>query len=152
MPKPLFKWRHAYDTERDEAEGLAAAIKCEDESLTQQHFTQDADLNVIAARFGLDGRAIPVGTPDPASFRDVSNAPDLRQILDLRNQAVDAFRTLPSKIRNRFHNDPRELWTFVNDPENSEEAVRLGLLKTLEEPEPEQPKRGTATPPEQPPK
>lgn len=124
--KPAFKWRHQYDTERDTEEGNRAAVTCEDPSLTQQQFTDDADINVIAKRFGLS--EVPVTPFDPSHFRDTTNDPDLRTVLELQNQAREDFMALPAKLRRRFHDSPQELWDFVQDPENHEEAVRLGIL------------------------
>lgn len=124
--KPRLDWRHQYDTTRDEAEGDAAGLACLDESLTQQHFTEDADLNTIARRFGLT--EIPSAPLDPSLFRDTTNDPTLVQILDAQREARDQFAALPWKIRKRFHNSPRELWDFITDPENEEEILRLGLL------------------------
>lgn len=136
--KPRFNWRHQYDEERDKKEGELAALRCEDESLTVQSFAKDADLNEIARRYGIN--AIPTGPLDPAHFRDTTQDPDLRQILDIQRSAKNHFAALPAKLRKRFHNSPEELWAFVNDPENAEEAVRLGLLKKKE---PESPASAT---------
>lgn len=124
--KPRFNWRHQYDDARDKQEGDASTIRCEDPSLTVQAFAEDADLNVIAKRFGIDN--MPIGTPDPSHYRDTTQDPELRDILDLQRHAEEAFRSLPLKLRKRFHNNRDELWQFLNDPENAEEAVRLGLL------------------------
>lgn len=124
--KPLIKWRHQYDQEADTREGDRAALHCLDESLTQQSFTDDANINVIAQRFGLND--IPSQPLDPSLFRDTTNDPELRDVLELHRAARDQFMALPAKLRKRFHNSPGELWNFVNDPENAEEAVRLGLL------------------------
>lgn len=128
MSKPRFNWRHQYDESRDIKEGDIAALECKDESLTQQSFAKDADLNVIAKRFGIN--EIPVGPLDPALFRDTSNDPDLRTILEHRHAAREAFAALPAKLQKRFHYNPAELWNFVTDPENAEESERLGLLTT----------------------
>lgn len=124
--KPRFNWRHQYDTARDQQEGDTAILKCEDESLTVQSFAQDADLNVLAKRFGIN--AIPTAPLDAATFRDTTQDPDLRQILDYRIEAQNQFRGLPAKLRRRFHDNPAELWQFLQDPDNAEEAIRLGLL------------------------
>lgn len=124
--KPLFKWRHQYDQEADTKEGDNAILECLDESLTQQSFTDDANINIIAQRFGLN--EIPSQPLDPSFFRDTTGDPDLRDILEANRTARDHFMSLPAKLRKRFHNSPRELWDFVTDPENAEEAVRLGLL------------------------
>lgn len=126
--KPRFNWRHQYDTERDAKEGDLAALHCEDDSLTQQQFTADADINTLAVRFGLVGKPMPQIPWDPSHYGDVSNIPDLRTVLEVKRQAKENFMALPPKLRARFHNKMEELWDFVNDPENSDEAVRLGLL------------------------
>lgn len=124
--KTLINWRHQYDIKRDQEEGDAAALHCEDESLTQQHFTKDADINEIARRFGLVD--VPLTALDPSLFRDTTNDPDLTTILDQRREAIEYFMALPAKMKARFHNSPNELYAFVLDPDNAEEAVRLGLL------------------------
>lgn len=145
--KTLLDWRHQYDVTRDKKEGDLAGLECLDESLTQQHFTKDADINVIAERFGLTG--IPAFPLDPAAFRDTTADPDLRQILDQNIEARNYFNALPHKLRQRFHYSMGELWQFINDPENADEAVRLGLL-SRNEPSAEQqttsPPRSASTP------
>lgn len=126
ITKPKFIWRHQYDQIRDKEEGDRAALRCEEESLTVQSFTEDADLNVLAKRFGITD--IPIGPIDPRLFRDTTNDPDLREVLERTRAAKEYFMALPAKMRTRFHNNMGELWNFVTDPENAEEAVRLGLL------------------------
>lgn len=131
MTKFMFKYRLPYDMEADHREGVAAATACEDESLTQQQFAQDCDLNVLALRFGLTGKPLPVEAIDPSYYGDLTEVPDLRTVLDLANDAKNKFMDLPSKLRTRFDNSPAKLWAFVNDPENADEAVRLGILKQM---------------------
>lgn len=132
MAKFRFKYRLPYDMEADEREGDLAATAFEDEHLTQQQFAQDCDLNVLAVRFGLTGKPLPIEALDPSYYGDMTDVPDLRSALDLVNDAKNKFMDLPSRIRTRFDNSPAKLWSFVNDPENADEAVRLGLLKRVE--------------------
>lgn len=126
--KPRFNWRHQYDQDRDKAEGEAAALLCEDESLTVQSFARDADLNVIAKRFGLTHPMELAALASGAQFRDTTQDPELQDILDMRHAGKEAFQSLPDKIRKRFHNNPAELLEFLDDQDNREEAIRLGLL------------------------
>lgn len=134
--KPHFKWRHQYDTEADAREGEASAIKCEDESRTQQQFTEDCDINVIARRFGLDKAPMLPAVTDPSYYGDVSNVPDLRTVLDMALDARAKFMMLPARLRARFDNQPGKMWAFLQDSENMEEAVRLGLLVRRDDPAP----------------
>lgn len=125
LDKPRFVWRQAYDQKRDELEGDLAATRCEDPSLTVQSFTEDADVNTIARRFGITD--IPF-TPIGEEVTDLTGAPDLRQILEARREAANHFTALPMKLRKRFRNSPEELWNFLHDPDNRDEAIRLGLI------------------------
>lgn len=127
-----FNWRHQYDEDRDEYEGLAAAIECLDESLAIQN-APDADLNEIIRRFGLnDGSVLPanLGVTDPKYYGDFSDIPDLREALHRLHDAEDKFSQLPADIRKRFDNDPIALYEWVSDKDNHDEAVKLKLLKT----------------------
>lgn len=125
-PKPRFNWRHQYDQKRDEEEGQLAGLECKDPSLTVQSFAKDADLNVIARRFGITHPA-QLGSPDPSQFRDTTNDPELRDILELKRQVHDSYLSLSPKLRKRFRS-PAEILEFLEDPDNAEEAIRLGLL------------------------
>lgn len=134
--KKRIDWRSQNDLARDEEEGDNARTFCLDDSLTQQHFTESADLNVIVKRFGLDKGDMPIAPLDPSYYGDVSDVPDLRTVMDIAHDAKERFAALPPKIRYRFANDPRNLWDFVQDPENADEAYRLGLLNREQTPEP----------------
>lgn len=146
MTKSTFQWRHAYDPVADAREGAAAATSCEDESLTQQQFAEDADINVLVKRFGLEKVTLPVEAIDPRYYGDFTDVPDLRTALDRVNEATNRFMDLPAQLRSKFDNNPAKLWHFVNDPDNGPEAVRLGLLKPLQDetrPTPAEPAQGT---------
>lgn len=123
-----FAWRHQYDADSEEYEGLASAVLFEDQSLTHQSFAEDADINTLVRRFGISDGAIPPAVADPRFYGDFSDVGDFRSALDLTRDAVERFQSLPAKLRDRFAHDPVRLWEFVNDPDNVEEAITLGLL------------------------
>lgn len=110
-------------------------VRCDDPSLTQQSFAEDADLNVLVKRFGIDKEALPPAVFDPDYYGDVGDVPDLRTALEIVRDAQARFDALPAKLRRRFENDPAKLWEFVHDPENADEAVRLGVLFRPERPQ-----------------
>jgi len=143
-PEFYIRYRLPGDRIQDELMGEACVTYNEEESLTQQQFREDCDLNVLAVRFGLTGAPLPPAPIDPSAYGDFTNVPDLRTALDLVNDATNRFMELPSGLRTRFHNRPGELWEFVNNPENADEAVRLGLLRRVEPLQTETP----VTPPE----
>lgn len=144
MTKPIQKYRVAYDGDPDNTAELCC-VKDFGESLTQQSFTQDADINVLVKRFGLDNAKLPVAPIDPRFYGDFTDVPDLRTALDIVRDAENRFMDLPAALRARFDNQPGKLWDFVNDPINAEACVQLGLL-ARPEPDPTSVVAGTAPP------
>lgn len=141
-----FSYRHQYDDDRDALERRLSDMIPQGESLTIQSGKEDADINAIAHRMGMMGIM-----PDPldlAFFQDASNLPDLRAILDYSRDAEAAFMALPPNIRSRFHNSAAELWEFVLDENNREEAIRIGLIDKPAPEAKEEPAGGTPKPPE----
>lgn len=134
------KWRSGWDDSTAEMKARAASdIECRDESLTQQHFAEDADINVIARRYGLGEGPLPPAPHDPRYYGDFTDLPDLRTALDEIRYAKQHFAALPASLRSRFSNNPANLWDFVMNPDNADEAVRLGLLAKPAPPAPPKP-------------
>lgn len=133
------KYRKQYDAERDAEEARLVAIDTGPDTPVQQQFKQDADINELVRRFGLLGK-VPEPVTDPRYYGDVADMPDLRTALERIRDAKDRFAALPSRVRTRFRNDPAELFAFLDDPSNRDEAVKLGLLKApVAPPSPEPP-------------
>lgn len=134
MGKPRIQWRDQYDDARDKIERELTDVYPVGESLTIQSDAIDSDINVIVARF-KGGEGIMPPPLDQADYYDTTGLPDLREIMDIQRDALAHFNALPARIRNRFRNSPAELWDFVQDPENIDEAIALGIL-TKRDPEP----------------
>ena len=127
------KWRKQYDEDEDAKARAATDIHCEDESLTVQD-APDADINVLMARMGIkDGSILPadLNITAPGYYGDLTDIPDMQEALARVHEAEDRFMELPAKIRARFNNRPFELHMFINNPENYDEAVTLGLLQRV---------------------
>lgn len=115
------KFQHAY------SDGVRSSdLKCEDPSLTQQQFAEDADINVMMQRFGVTGQ-MPSSIRMP-TFGDFTGVGDYRAAMDLVVRAQSEFMTLPPDMRARFGNDPHQLIAFLEDPKNVDEARQLGLV------------------------
>lgn len=99
-------------------------------SKVQQHFKESCDLNYIMAKYARTG-ILPVNRNQP-QFGDFTNIKDHASALNAVMDADNAFMSLPAKIRKRFGNNPQYLLEFVNNEQNREEAIKLGLI-----PEPE---------------
>lgn len=93
---------------------------------TQQEFADECDINSIMARYQKTGLLDFVNQHQP-QYGDATGL----EYLDMQNQIVAAknmFADLPAKIRDRFANDPAKFLDFFNDPENIEEATKMGLV------------------------
>lgn len=123
------------------------AIVVEGETLAQQQFAEECDINTIVNRFLKTGE---LPTFDArAQFGDFIDMPDsYQEALEAVRNAQKAFSELPSSIRARFYNDPAQLLLWLSDPKNVDEAVKLGLMTksvAVEQPDPTTGEAGQAT-------
>lgn len=86
------------------------AIDCGDESLVQQHFKEEVDVNTIVRRFGL--------TPELPAWRtgvygDFTGISDYESAVQRIEATQNAFMALPATLRDRFKNDPAELVRYA---------------------------------------
>lgn len=105
----------------------ATRVSTGTETPVQQQFKKDADINELVRRFGLLGK-LPPAVDDPRYYGDVSDIFDLRTAMERMRDAQAKFMALPASVRKRFHDTPAELFDFLDDPSNRDEAVKLGLL------------------------
>lgn len=63
-----------------------------------------------------------------ALYGDFSDVDDYHTMMNKIISAQEAFQELPVNIKKRFDQDPGKLIDFLNNPENREEAERLGLV------------------------
>lgn len=102
--------------------------KFEGRTIAQQNAEKETNINTIVSRYrktgvltsGLTGGRQPM-------WVDLTSV-DYQDMLNLVSDIDQQFATLPARTRGRFRNDPYQLVRFVEDPQNREEAVRLGLL------------------------
>jgi len=117
------KFISAYDNH--DARSTETGLKCLDSSLTQQQFKEESDINTIVDRFMKTGHL-----PEPASmpqYVDYEGVFDFQSAMNVVRQADENFMRMDAKVRARFHNSPQEFLEFFANPDNVEEAVRLGL-------------------------
>lgn len=124
MGKIVF--RSGFDDDGDKVSQLTA-LECSEESMTQQQFKEECDINTIVQRFGLTGE-LPDGIRMP-TYGDFSGVGDFQTAANLVVAAKEEFMRLPANIRERFYNDPQKLLEFVSDEKNRDEAIRLGIVE-----------------------
>lgn len=94
---------------------------------TKQSFKAECDIKNIMKRFEKTGMVSHL-SKYPGTYADLTGAPEYQEALQIVLDAGKAFEALPAKVRQRFRNDPFELLTFLDDPENEAEAREIGLL------------------------
>lgn len=101
-------------------------------SLTKQSFKEETDINRIMERYRMGKPLVDPGAPTRGapSFGDFGTEFDFHEAQNRVRQAHESFDALPSSLRSRFSNDPGRLLSFLEDPSNRDEAIRLGLVES----------------------
>lgn len=94
--------------------------------MTKQSFKQQCDINQIMGQYKKTGLIQHLKTP--GQFQDLPNSFDYHEAMNVVTKSREAFAAMPSQLRDRFHNRPDELLGFLQNDENRDEAIRLGLI------------------------
>ena len=107
------------------------------QTLTQQHFRDECDVNRIMKQWIATGTIEHIARTEGV-YGDFTNVGDYQ---DAQNRIVEAkinFLALPLPIRKRMNHDPEKLIAFLSDEDNHDEAVELGILAPPAEAHPDQ--------------
>lgn len=117
--------RSAFNFDSDSF-SLATAVVNNEESMAQQSFKEECDINVILRKFAVTGQ-LPdnVRVPQYAEFEE---AFDFMSCMNVIRAGEEAFAAMPSDVRERFSNDPARFIAFANDKDNYDEALKMGLV------------------------
>jgi phage internal scaffolding protein len=98
--------------------------------MTQQHFKDESDINTIMSKYQRTGFLVDplVAVSSRPEFGDFSTMSDFMDAQNVIAEANQLFAELPSSIRKRFNNDPAEMLYFLGEPDNKDEAIKLGLV------------------------
>lgn len=96
-------------------------------SKTDQSFKDDCDINEVVRKFQKTGQISHLNKKQGV-YADVSQIPDLMTASQQIRDAEDAFNALPATVRRKFRNNPEEMIEFLRDPQNEQEAIKLGLI------------------------
>lgn len=105
--------------------------------LTEQAHAKSSDINEIVRRHGIsafDRQYVQMLQSGEFRFDDVSGN-DFHEASVIIARANESFGQLPSSLRAKFENDPSKFLDFVQNPDNSEQLIELGLA-TPPAPEP----------------
>lgn len=114
------------------------------DSMAQQQFKDECDINKIMAKYQKSGLVTHVAQYQ-GRYDDFTVLPDFKTALDTMNEAQAMFLTIPSDIRAQFENDPGKFVEFATDPKNLDQMRDLGLAPPAPvQPESEKPKSARA--------
>lgn len=109
-------------------------------SMTKQSFKAECDINNILKQYKVTGQIAHISAQArQGSYEDLPDPMEFQEAMNAVLAAEESFATLPSRVRDRFRNDPAEFLVFMADPDNKDEIVRLGLAKAPPSPEPPPP-------------
>lgn len=110
-------------------ERVRVALVCkENEGKTKQSFKDECDINKLMKRYINTGRLPDMIKKNPI-YGDFSSSKELLSAYAIVEKAKIQFDLLDSSLRRRFKNDPALFLEFVENPENKDELIKLGLAK-----------------------
>lgn len=125
MIKDVFiKSPYNYDMDK---ESELTGLMCMDETRAQQQFKDESDINTIVKRFGLTGE-LPDDFKAPVSG-DFTNIMDFQSAMNAIRAAEESFMEMPAEMRARFNNDPQRLIEFLDNGDNRDEALKMGIIQ-----------------------
>lgn len=97
-------------------------------SRTKQEPKDECNINSIMARYAQTGIIDHVAAVQPI-YEDVAGiSVDYQEALRIVENAQVAFDALPSALRKELDNNPANLVSFIQSPDNYERCVEYGLL------------------------
>lgn len=101
---------------------------------TKQSFKDECDINRIVDRYpDITNenymKSVAQVLSDTGLYGEYDSSMDYSKAIEIVNRAHAQFDTLPSKLRDRFANEPTKFLDYISDSSNFEEAQKLGLLK-----------------------
>lgn len=94
-------------------------------SMTDQSFKEESNINNIISKYSKTGM-LPSNIRTHGSYLDITETKSLFEGLNTINEGLAVFNKLSEKVRRRVET-PQGLIEFLSDPENDDEAIKLGL-------------------------
>lgn len=104
-------------------------------SRTKQAHVKETDINHIMKKFLKTGLMEHSRNHQPDY--GFATSEDFHTSMNIITRANSMFEDLPSQIRSRFENRPDKFLDFVNDENNQQEMVKMGLLDPIYQYKPE---------------
>ena len=96
------------------------------ESKTDPIFAEDLKIQNMIKKYDSTNLLELVSNKTP-QYIDLSDVTDLQSAMTKIQDAQETFMEVPATIRERFQNNPQTFYNFVNDKNNIDELVNMGL-------------------------
>lgn len=96
-------------------------------SLTIKSQAESTKIQNIIKKYQTTGYVPEVNANIP-KYLDTTNIGNLQEIQNQLINVNNYFLSLDPKIRLKFNNDPHQLVTFLQNPNNKDEAIKLDLI------------------------
>lgn len=101
-------------------------------SRTSQSEEAGANINNMVRRHNLKVNELTHVATTLGEFRDISDLPDLQTAMNIVADANSAFQELPGEVRHLMDHNVGNFLPFIDDPENLDQCIELGLLPAPE--------------------
>lgn len=108
-----------------------------DETKTEQSHKDEVDINAIVRRHGMD--MIAKTSKVVALEYDENPDNNFEETMNMIAKAQSSFESLPHQVRKEFDNNPARFMDFVQNPNNADRMIELGLASKPVEIAPEAP-------------
>lgn len=95
-------------------------------SKTEQSHKDSCDIVLIMRQAQRTGMVNHLAQHE-GRYMDLANRPDFQSAQNIIAEANSTFETVPSKIRELFHNDPGEFLEFIQNESNRDHMIELGF-------------------------
>lgn len=117
------------------------------ERRTKQNHIAECDINNIMKQYSKTGQITHMSAKAAqGAYADLPDDLDFQVSMNIVAEGRSAFATLPAKVRDRFGNDPAQFLAFMADPDNQDEAIKMGLATRVATPAPNEPQAPHAAP------
>lgn len=115
-----------------------SVLKQVEPSRTKQNHKYESDIHNQLLKFATREQLQMHQLASKPIYGDFSQMPDFQEAQTMVARTKEYFAELPSHIRARFANDPSQFVSFVGNPANADESVKMGILQKMPEPLKEQ--------------
>lgn len=101
----------------------------------KQSFVPECDINNILKQYRVTGQLRHISArAAQGAYQDLPDPMEFQESMNLIIAAEQSFASLPSRVRDRFGNDPGQFLAFMGDPANQDEMIKLGLATRIPDP------------------